>query len=775
MLSTNKPFCTFAEKIPTREVILAVLRQANGPVSEKKLISVLGIKKQELGGFNKRLAAMQRDGQIKHDEHGNFVALSTSNFISGIVIGHRNGYGFVRRDDNKGDDIFVDKKDMYRLMHGDRVLVNFSSSHKTHRFHQNYRVVEVVERYNKKIIGRLFCMAGQWVVNPSDTRIPQLIEVPKAYLLGACENDMVEVEIIHFPEKYTLAIGRILSIIGIAGEVKTEIEVVIRKFKLPCTFSLEIEKYAAQFNSKAPILHNDNYEDLRHLPFVTIDDVDARDFDDAIYCTQSKYNDKLVSRLLVAIADVSHYVQSGDPIDQEALKRSCSVYFPQFVIPMLPEVLSNQLCSLQQNVDRLVLICDALIDSNGEILHYKFYPSIICSAARLTYDEVTTVFKHHDVWNVKKYKQNEKLDFCQSNNFLLKNGVEDSLKQLRALFQILSKARFKRGAISFETADTFIVYDKKNGKIEKIIPRQRNEAHKLVEECMLVANICAADFLTHFNHPTLYRIHSGPLPAKLKLLRIYLNEMGLELGGGNEPMAKDYTSLMVKIKNRKDFPLLQTILLRSLQQAFYSSKNTGHFGLACSAYTHFTSPIRRYPDLLVHRSIHAILASKRYNPVLHCTIDANVMTRKFIDKNHIENNEKQDHILNSMMLASELQRWEELGVLCSKHERRAEEAARDIEAWFKCCWMKDKVGKVFNAVVSGVASFGLFVTLKQSLIEGLIHISTINKGNVRFDEDRYQLIHDASGRVFTLQDDLIVQVKEVDVDQRKIFFQLVNN
>lgn len=763
----------FVYTIPAREVILTALRQAGGIMNEKKLARSIGVKKNEYEGLSRRLRAMERDRQIEFMRDGDIKVLPTTHFIPGVVVGHRDGYGFLRRLDGKGEDLFLSQREMQRLMHGDRVLVTLLLG--SRRARKEGHVVEILERTNLQIIGRLFHDLGRWYVQPSDIRIPNLIEVPTSCLSGADANDMVELKIIYFPEKFSLAVGKVIRIIGTAGDAKTEIEVVIRKLNIPFHFSLNARQYALNYSKELNPSNFQNRVDLRKISFVTIDDQEAKDFDDAIYAERVNYNGQEVIRLLVAIADVSHYIHDGDPVDLEALERGCSVYFPHFVVPMIPEVLSNGLCSLLPNVDRFALVCDMYIDSSGMVVSYKFYRSIIRSMARLTYDEVFKLLEAEDkISTNQKRKDAGRVDSISERKIWFGLEIDSSIQCLHSLYLFLSKARLKRGAINFETIETSIFYDK-NGKIEKIQARERNDAHKLVEECMLAANVCAASLLDEYNHPILYRIHAGPTPEKLKSLRIYLRAFGLELTGGDEPRSSDYANLISSIKKRSDFPVLQAMLLRSLQQAVYSPKNIGHFGLAYSSYTHFTSPIRRYPDLLVHRAICAVLKSDRYIPCKRSCSRERV--KKFFLDNSTDRHDMdpKKHQNNYVDGYSEKMYWEKLGLLCSKNERRAEEASRDIDLWFKCCFMKDKVGAVFNGIISAVSSLGLFVTLEQFFIEGLLHISEFGKKCVKFDEEHHKLVDEITGKTFALQDSVIVQVIRVDIDRRKIFLALSQN
>ncbi len=491
--------------------------------------------------------------------------------------------------------------------------------------------------------------------------------------------------------------------------------------------------------------------DLRDVPLVTIDGEDARDFDDAVYCEPVKIGKSSGFRLIVAIADVSHYVKPNDALDIDAIERSTSVYFPRRVIPMLPEKLSNGLCSLNPAVDRLTLVCDAVITAKGEIKAYQFYPAVIHSAARLTYTEVAAVLA-----NTKGPEAAKRIQLVPH------------LLHLNDVFHALLKARHVRGAIDFETTETYIVCNAA-GKIEQILPRTRNDAHRLIEECMLAANVCAADLLQRHDHPGVFRVHAGPTKEKLTQLRTFLKQVGLHLGGGDSPTASDYAELLPKIKVRPDALLLQTMLLRSMQQAVYSPDNIGHFGLSYEAYAHYTSPIRRYPDLLTHRAIKAILQGKRYDPSGINTGALNTMlspaARKMQAKDKADGKKKSE---------GELAVWEALGIHCSANERRADEASRDVEAWLKCYFIRDKLGEEFTGTISGVTPFGIFVQLDTLYIEGLVHVTELGADYFQYDEARHELRGERTGIRYQLTDRVTVQVSRVDLDARKIDLRLVN-
>jgi ribonuclease R len=529
-----------------------------------------------------------------------------------------------------------------------------------------------------------------------------------------------------------------------------EIEIAVRKYGVPHEFSDAAKKLASKLPNEVSQADLADRVDLRDIPLVTIDGEDARDFDDAVYCEPVKIGRSKAFRLIVAIADVSHYVKPNDALDKDALERSTSVYFPRRVIPMLPEKLSNGLCSLNPDVDRLTLVCDAVITAKGEIKAYQFYPAVIHSAARLTYTEVAAILANTKGTEAAK-----------------RPALVPHLLNLYEVFQALLHARQKRGAIDFETTETYIVCNAA-GKIEQILPRTRNDAHRLIEECMLAANVCAADLLARHKQPGVYRVHAGPSKEKLNQVRTFLKQMGLHLGGGETPAASDYAELIPKIKMRPDAVLLQTMLLRSMQQAVYSPDNIGHFGLAYEAYAHFTSPIRRYPDLLTHRAIKAILQGKRYEPKGIDTSGLNTMlspaARRMAAQDKAEGKKKKE---------GDLAVWEALGIHCSANERRADEASRDVEAWLKCYFVRDKLGEEFSGTISGVAPFGIFVQLDTLFIEGLVHVTELGADYFQYDEVRHELRGERTGIRYQLTDRVTVQVSRVDLDARKIDLRLV--
>ncbi|NYE60761.1 ribonuclease R [Duganella sp. 1224] len=731
--------------IPSREEILGIFRSANGPLDLRALSKSLKVATDAQAILSRRLNAMQRDGQILIDDAGNYTLAAQTGFIAGRVSSHRDGFGFVIPDE-PGEDLFLPDKEMQKVLHGDRVLAKIVGVDRRGR--PEGTIVEVTQRANTHIIGRLLNENGTWIVAPEDQRIQQDILV-EGSIGKAKAGQVVSVELTEQPMRFKQPVGRIDEVLGSLDDPGMEIEIAVRKFGVPHIFSDAALKQANKLPDHVRESDWGERVDLRDVPLVTIDGEDARDFDDAVYCEPVKIGRAKGYRLIVAIADVSHYVKPNDALDADALERSTSVYFPRRVIPMLPEKLSNGLCSLNPAVDRLTLVCDAVITAKGEIKAYQFYPAVIHSAARLTYTEVADI-----------------LGNTKGPEAARRPGLVPHLLNLYDVFQALLKARTERGAIDFETTETYIVCNA-NGKIEKIIPRTRNDAHRLIEECMLTANVCAADLLIRHKHPGTYRIHASPTVEKLKQVRTFLKQVGLDLGGGDKPAAADYAKLMKEIKERPDASLLQTMLLRSMQQAVYSPDNIGHFGLAYEAYAHFTSPIRRYPDLLTHRAIKAILLGKKYEPKIASTsvLNTNVSnaTRKQQAKDKAEGKEKK---------AGDLTVWDALGVHCSANERRADEASRDVENWLKCYFMQDKLGEEYTGIITGVTTFGIFVQLDQLFVEGMVHITDLGQDYFQYDDARHELKGERSGKTFQLTDHVSVQVVRVDLESRKIDLRL---
>ncbi|MEH3086755.1 MAG: ribonuclease R [Xylophilus ampelinus] len=667
------------------------------------------------------------------------------------VQGHRDGHGFLQRDDG-APDVYLPANEMRAVLHRDRVKARVVRHDRRGR--PEGRVVEIVERPSHRIIGRLLQEGGIWLVAPEDKRYGQDVLVPKAAIGGAAAGQVVVTELTEPPALYGQPVGRVVEVLGEVDDPGMEIEIAVRKYDVPHVFSDACLAAAKALPDKVRAQDKRHRVDLTDIPLVTIDGEDARDFDDAVYCEPARVGRSKGWRLLVAIADVSHYVQTGSAIDIDAYDRATSVYFPRRVIPMLPEKLSNGLCSLNPEVERLCMVCDMLVTAKGEVHAYQFYPAVMFSHARFTYTEVAAILSNTRGLEAAKRK----------------DRVPDLLN-LHEVYRALLAGRTARGAVDFETTETQIVCDD-NGRIEKIVPRTRNEAHRLIEEAMLAANVCSADFLMQGEHPGLYRVHEGPTEEKKGILRSYLKAIGVGLSIGDDPKPGDFQRIATGTKERPDAQQIHTMLLRSMQQAIYTPFNSGHFGLAYEAYTHFTSPIRRYPDLLVHRVIKAILSRKSYAlPALPTPGEAHAKLAKRLAQRVAPPDRRPQK--KSAGSPAELQAWEAAGLHCSANERRADEASRDVEAWLKCKYMREHLGEEFNGVVTAVTTFGIFVTLEAMYVEGLVHITELGGDYYKFDEVRQELRGERTGIRYSLGARVRVQVSRVDLDGRKIDFRLV--
>jgi ribonuclease R len=659
--------------------------------------------------------------------------------VEGTVQGHRDGHGFLIRDDRQPD-LYLSPQEMRAVLHRDRVKARIIRYDRKGR--PEGRILEILERRKAPIIGRLLHESGIWLVAPEDKRYGQDIMVPKNAIANATAGQVVAIELTEAPSLYSQPMGRVTEVLGEIDDPGMEIEIAVRKYEVPHRFTPETLAQSAALPDKIRPADRKQRIDLTDVALVTIDGEDARDFDDAVYCEPAKVGRGKGFRLIVAIADVSHYVKPGEPIDEDAYERATSVYFPRRVIPMLPEKLSNGLCSLNPNEDRLAMVCDMLITATGDLHAYQFYPAVICSHARFTYTEVAAILAN-----------------TRGPEAARRKDLVPDLLNLNEVYRALLKARIKRGAIDFETTETQIVCDE-NGRIEKIVPRVRTDAHKLIEECMLAANVCSADFIALNKHPALYRVHEGPTPEKKALLQNYLKSLGIGLTVSDDPTPGEFQAIAAATKDRPDAMQIHTMLLRSMQQAIYTAINSGHFGLAYEAYTHFTSPIRRYPDLLVHRVIKALLHGKRYH----------LSTGEILDVPKVRKGAKP-----AKSDVSEGEVWEAAGAHCSANERRADEASRDVEAWLKCKFMREHLGEEYAGTVTAVTSFGLFVTLDALYVEGLVHITELGGEYYRFDEVRQELRGERTGVRYTVGARVRVQVSRVDLDGRKIDFRMVRD
>ncbi|MCZ2105444.1 MAG: ribonuclease R [Burkholderiales bacterium] len=670
--------------------------------------------------------------------------------IEGSVQGHRDGHGFVIRDDGEGD-IYLPSNEMRAVLHKDRVRVRIVRQDRRGR--PEGRVLEIIERPPQPIIGRLLHEAGIWLVAPEDRRYGQDVLIPKGATGTGAAGQVVVVQLTEPPALFGQPVGRVVEVLGEVDDPGMEVEIAVRKYGVPHEFSEACLAQAAALPDAVRAADRRRRVDLTDVAFVTIDGEDARDFDDAVYCESARIGRAKAWRLLVAIADVSHYVDSGGAIDTDAYERATSVYFPRRVLPMLPEKLSNGLCSLNPQVPRLAMVCDMLLTAKGAVHAYQFYPAVIQSHARLTYTEVAAILS-----NTRGPEATRHAD-----------RVGDLL-QLHDAYRALLAERHARGAVDFETTETQIVCDA-NGRIEKIEPRVRTEAHRLIEEAMLVANVCAADFIGEHKRACLYRVHEGPTPEKLDILRGYLKAVGVAAQLPDDPPTRAFQAIADATKDRPDAAQIHSMLLRSMQQAIYTPINSGHFGLAFEAYTHFTSPIRRYPDLLVHRVIKSILAGRPYElPPLPTPGDAQAkLARQWASKG------RQEGQAAAMGPARDTLAWEAAGLHCSANERRADEASRDVEAWLKCQYMREHLGEEYGGVVSAATSFGIFVTLDALYVEGLVHITELGGEYFRFDELRQELRGERTGIRYGIGARVRVQVSRVDLDGRKIDFRLVHD
>ncbi len=694
---------------------MEILDEYGRPMSRSKLFDKLDLSsesQQESLGF--RLKAMLRDGQIMQDRRGRFCLLQKINLLRGTVQGHPDGFGFFIPDDGS-EDMVLSAKEMRAVMHGDLVLAYQSGLDRRGR--PEAKIHEVLEHANTTVVGRFFTDHGVNFVIPDSKRLTQDISIPQEFIGEAKNGQIVLVELIAYPNKRSQAIGRVIHILGEHMAPGMEIQVAIHAHGIPFEWPDDVLAEVGKIPQQISEEQLKGRTDLRNLPFVTIDGEDAKDFDDAVYCYKKP---KDGFQLYVAIADVSHYVAKDSALDQEAARRGNSVYFPGKVVPMLPEALSNGVCSLNPHVDRLCMVAELSITQEGKISRSRFYRAVIHSHARLTYTSV-------GAW-LEQGKADEK-----------HQALWPMLESLYDLYHILLDTRRLRGAMDFETTETRIEFDE-NKKIKCIVPVIRNDAHKLIEECMLAANVATARFLEKAEIPTLYRVHAAPEEDKITALRQFLGELGLSLGGGRKPGPKDFQRTMNMIGDRPEKHLIETVMLRSLKQAQYVESNEGHFGLAYSAYTHFTSPIRRFPDLLIHRAIGHLLDN---HPVYEFEYSHEDMNR--------------------------------LGKHSSMTERRADEATREVITWLKCEYMQDKLGQVFKGRISAVTSFGIFVELDEIYVEGLVHVTSLKNDYYTFDSAKHRLIGARGGQVYRLGDKMTVLVARVDLNERKIDFEPVED
>lgn len=738
--------------IQSREYILDHLRQRGAPATHPTLCQELGQNSEEgIEALRRRLIAMCRDGQAICNRRGAYLPIEEADLVTGRVQGHRDGFGFLVPDDKKGD-LFLSARQMKRILHGDRVAARVDSVDKRGR--REGVIVEVLEHGTTQTVGRLFRESGVSFVVPENPRINQDILIAESDCGAGRNGQYVVVDLLRQPGRRSQPTGRVVEVLGEHMAPGMEIEVAIRSHDIPHSWPEAVGEQAAAIPEVVDEADKQDRVDLRDLPLVTIDGEDARDFDDAIYCEPRKNGGY---RLLVAIADVSHYVRPGTPLDEEGVNRGNSVYFPDHVVPMLPEKLSNGLCSLNPDVDRLCLVSDMTISANGRISGYRFYQAVMHSHARLTYTKV------HQMLDYPDSPEGESLRERYAH-------VAPHVEHLHQLYKVLRQARTERGAIDFETTETRIVFNAER-KIDDIVPVTRNDAHKIVEECMLCANVATARFLKRHEIPALYRVHDGPASERLSNLKLFLGELGLELGGGEKPQSSDFQALLSKIGDRSDAGVIQTVMLRTLSQAVYSPDESGHFGLGFASYAHFTSPIRRYPDLIVHRAIKS---------VIHGGQGGQGMVQRAI-KSVRQGSREGKTVIQPKRQDPELAtypydhgRMVQLGEHCSMTERRADEATRDVEAWLKCEYLSEHVGDEFDGVIAAVVPFGFFVELSGIYIEGLVHVSTLNGDFFQHDSVHHRLVGERTAISFRLGDSIRVQVARVGLEDRKIDLELIS-
>ncbi|AMA65161.1 Ribonuclease R [Candidatus Arsenophonus lipoptenae] len=711
--------------LPICESILKLLTKFTIPISQKKIAKILKLtKEEELKTLYHLLQMMEYNKQLVSTSSKYYALPENINLLKGVVIGHHNGFGFLRVYGKKKD-MYISSKEMKKVLHGDFVLTQ--QLYKDGReSKEEVHIIRVLIPRNNHIIGRYLNESGIGYVIPEDRRLSFNIFVSPENINGANIGNIVVVEMTTRPLKNIKASGNIIEILDEKVSINMAIEVALRTHAIPYIWPQAVKKQVSRLSNKISISEKKNRVNLCHLPLVTIDDDDASDFDDAVYCSLQENRSWC---LWVAIADVSYYVHPQTALDIEAIKRGNSVYFPSRVIPMLPEILSNGLCSLKPSVEKLCLVCEMQLSEQGQMISYKFYEAVMCSHARLTYNKV---------WRILRGDKKLRLYYI---------NLIPHLEQLYHLYKTIYSSRLKRGAISFKTTEVKFIFDKKK-QIKRIEKIKRNDIHKLIEECMILANMAAANFVEKNKEPSLYRIHESPSKDSIINLRTILSEFGLQLSGGMNPRTADYANIMDKVNKHLDYELLQMIILRSMKPAFYYPKNIGHFGLALKSYAHFTSPIRRYSDLLLHRSIKYILSTDQKN-------SDNILTPTGGYHSYANN------------LFS-------LGEICSMAERRADEAIRDVYDWLKCDFMKNQVGNVFNGIITRITDFGFFVRLKNILIDGLVHISSLNNEYYFYDNIRNRLIGELSGIEYHLGDKVKIRVEAIHMNIRKIDFKLLS-
>jgi len=728
----------YTNPIPSREYIIQLLEQIGEPIGHLALCEQMKLTSEEqIEALRRRLIAMSRDGQIISNRRGLFGLAAHMDLIKGRIQGNKDGYGFFIPEDDSGD-MFLGTREMEKLFDGDEVLARHSGF--DNRGRREGTIVEILKRRFEQIVGRYYREDGFGILVPDSKRVSHEILIPDQHAGSAEDGQFVVAEITEYPSKRRKAVAKIVEVLGDSTTPGLEIEVAVRSHDIPHVWPSAVEKETYRFSEEVGEVDRQGRANLRDIPFVTIDGEDAKDFDDAVF---ARKHEEGGWTLFVAIADVSHYVKVGSALDEEAVTRATSVYFPGHVIPMLPEKLSNGLCSLKPKVDRLTMVCEMEISASGDMKDYSFYEAVIHSHGRMTYNEVSDIIEPAE----SDAQKNIQTTIKKRHESLIEH-----LDNLYSLFHALRAVRDSGGAMDFDTTETRIVFGE-DRKIREIVPVYRNDAHRLIEECMLCANVAAARLLEDSKLPALYRVHEGPNPAKLENLRVFLKELDLHLPGGDKPEPGDYQHVLKQMVGRPDRILLQTMLIRSLMQAVYQPENLGHFGLGYDAYAHFTSPIRRYPDLLVHRAIRYLIRNK---------LGA-----------HVKKQPGAADIAKKEIYPFDLKQMIELGEICSTSERRADAASYSVIDALKCEYMQDRVGDEFIGTVTSVTSFGLFVELNEIYVEGLVHISELSNDYYHFDPVHHRLSGERSQKTYRLGDSVEVKVVRVDLDEKKIDLQMV--
>lgn len=718
----------YENPIASREMILSEMERLGEPVSFKRLSKELGLEQPtQRDALRNRLGAMVRDGQLVVDRRNVYAIASRMELVAGRISAHQDGFGFLVTERGE-DDVFLSMRQMKAVFHGDKARVRIRG--KDRRGRSEGEIIEVTERNTDQLVGRLYFEHNLAFIEPLNNRINHDVLLTRESVEGCKQGQIVVVSITEQPSLHGIPQGKLAEVLGDVLTPDMEVEIALRNNDIPIEFPDDVIETVDRMPIEVTEADMEGRVDLRDLPLVTIDGEDARDFDDAVYC-EAKTSGGW--RLFVAIADVSHYVRVGTALDQSAFDRGTSVYFPQYVVPMLPEKLSNGLCSLKPKVNRLALVCEMTISANGRVSSYQFYEAVIRSAARLTYTEVARTLAGGESSDAIK-------------------GLEHHILELQELYNVLVGLREERGALDFDSTELQFSFDD-DGNVTGIRPRSRNTAHRIIEECMLCANVSTARFVGRHKKPGLYRVHEPPEAEKTEALREFLARFGVDLPGGDVPTPRDYQWVIERLRTRKNGHVLQVSLLRSMNQAVYQAENKGHFGLNYPAYTHFTSPIRRYPDLLIHRLVKS---------VIHSRMQTSAVVRP-------------TPISKEAFYPYEMEEVVMLGEHCSYTERRADTAVYDVLEWIKCSYVSDRVGDILEGVITGVTKFGFFVELSDIFVEGLVHVSTLAGDYYQYDQASQSLTGERTKRVYGMGDSVSVQVARVNVDERKVDFELVTH